>query len=45
VGFSGFFYFNYFPQLEPLAKFHGEGKKRQGTTSVVPPVQQEDVGL
>jgi hypothetical protein len=30
---------------EPLAKFHGEGKKRQGTTSVVPPVQQEDVGL
>ena len=21
---------------EPLAKFHGEGKKRQGTTSVVP---------
>jgi hypothetical protein len=30
---------------ELLAKFHGESKKRQGTTSVVPPVQQEDVGL
>jgi hypothetical protein len=30
---------------EPLAKFHGEGKKRQGTTSVVPEEQQNHVGL
>jgi hypothetical protein len=31
--------------VEPVAKFHGECKKRQGATSVVPPVQQEDIGL
>jgi hypothetical protein len=30
---------------ELLAEFHGDGKKRQGTTLVVPLVQQEDVGL
>jgi hypothetical protein len=29
-----------FEYLEPLAKFHGEDMKRQGTTSVVPLVQQ-----
>jgi len=33
------------PFWEQLAKFHGDCKKRQGTTSVVPLVQQEDVGL
>jgi hypothetical protein len=32
-------------QLEPLAKIFGDCKKRQGTTSVVPQVQQEDGGL
>jgi hypothetical protein len=30
---------------EPLAKFHGEGKKCQGTTEVVPEEQQNHVGL
>jgi hypothetical protein len=34
----------FFP-VEPLAKFHRNCKKRQGTTSVVPEDQQKDVGL
>jgi hypothetical protein len=31
--------------VEPLAKFVGDSDMRQGTTSVVAQVQQEDGGL
>jgi len=36
---------NEFRSADPLAKFFGDCKKRQGTTLVVPQVQQEEFGL